>query len=475
MKIVGRKYEQQILENCLASGRPEFIAVYGRRRVGKTYLIREYFNKNFAFYTTGVAGSNMKRQLKIFHENLLEYGLTTKKVPEDWFEAFGMLRKLLEQPNIRRDPASNRIVVFLDELPWMDTPRAEFKSALDYFWNSWASSNEDLVFIVCGSATSWMIENLMKDTGGLHNRVTRQIHLMPFTLSECEELYAFNGLALTRQQIMESYMVFGGIPYYMNCMDRRLSLAQNIDAICFRETGQLRYEFQQVFASLFRHSEKHINIICALTKTKGGMTRVELAKIRSIGDGQALTKALEELEQCGFIRKYLGYAYGKQTFRFQVTDPFTLFSLRFLQDHQIQSWRSHVGSPGYYTWCGNAFELVCLLHIPQIKAKLGIQGVETTEYSWRSEKSDPGAQIDLVIDRKDEVINICEIKFGNEGYRIDAEYEKQLINKLDVFRKETKVKKALHLTMITANGLIHNAHSGCVINEISDNDLFESR
>ena len=456
----------------MLSGRPEFIAVYGRRRVGKTYLIREYFNRNFAFYTTGVTGLNMKGQLKTFYEQLREYGSLSRNEPKDWFEAFRMLKELLEQSNVHRDPASNRIVVFIDELPWMDTPKSNFKSALDFFWNSWASSREDIILIVCGSSTSWIIDNLLNDTGGLHNRVTRSIHLQPFTLHECEELYRINNISMTRQQIIQSYMIFGGIPYYMNCMDRRLSLAQNIDAIIFNETGQLHYEFSRLYASLFRNSEKHMVIIRALAKTGSGMTRSELAKQKGISDGQGLTKALEELAQCGFIRKYLNLTKGLRSWYYQVIDPFTLFYLRFIENNTVKSWLLHIGTPGYYAWSGNAFELVCLLHISHIKAVLGIQGVDSFEYSWRSRESKPGAQIDLVIDRKDDVINICEIKYVEGEFRIDAPYEKQLQNKITAFRQETKTAKAVHLTMITVGGLSHNAHSGIVINEITGDELF---
>lgn len=472
MKIIGREPEQRLLSDCLASGRPEFIAVYGRRRVGKTYLIREYFNRNFAFYATGVADLNMKGQLELFRQSLLDCGGSFDCSPRDWFEAFRMLRSLLEQDNVRRDPASGRIVVFLDELPWMDTPRSSFKSALDHFWNSWASSREDLVLIVCGSAASWVIDNLLRDTGGLHNRVTRQIHLQPFTLRECEQLFENNGIPMTRQQVMESYMVFGGIPYYLNCFDRRLSTAQNIDVICFQETGQLHYEFSRLYASLFRHSEKHMSIIRALASSKGGMTRAELAKEKFISDGQSLSTALMELEQCGFIRKYQVLSGVRQNWYYQVIDPFTLFSLKFMESGSIRSWISHVGTPGYYVWRGNAFELVCLLHVRQIKAALGIQGVESTEYSWHSRLLHPGAQIDLLIDRKDDVINLCEMKFSTEEFEIDASCEKQLQNKLDVFRSETGSKKALHLTMVTSGGLTHSAYRGCVVNEVTGDDLF---
>ena len=296
MSIIGRKNEMNYLSSCLESGRPEFLVLYGRRRVGKTYLIKEYFGSRFSFYATGVSNLKTKDQLRLFNEALIQHGSGVKSVPKDWFEAFSRLKMVLEDPKAVRDAASGRRVVFLDELPWMDTARSNFKSALDYFWNSWASSQSDLFLIVCGSATSWIIENIFSDRGGFYNRITRQIHLMPFTLKECEELFAANGIVMSRRKIIESYMVFGGIPYYLNCFDRRLSLAQNIDELLFKEGGQLHYEYERLFRSLFRNSEKHIAIIEAIAEKKSGITRVELAKIDRIGDGEPLTKALGELE-----------------------------------------------------------------------------------------------------------------------------------------------------------------------------------
>ncbi|MDY6322104.1 MAG: ATP-binding protein [Succinivibrio sp.] len=471
MKIIGRKREQKILEGCLRSGRPEFIAVYGRRRVGKTYLVREYFNNNFAFYTSGASDLNMKGQLRLFYESLLKYGWKEKKIPKDWFEAFRMLQKLLESSVAHRDPATGRLVVFLDELPWMDTRRSNFKSALDFFWNTWGSAREDLALIVCGSATSWIIDNLLESTGGLYKRVTRQIRLNPFTLYECEQLFATNEIALTRQQIIQSYMVFGGIPYYLNYFDRRLSLAQNIDVICFQDNGPLKYEFSNLYASLFRNSKKHMSIIKKLASLNRGLTRTELTCQQDISDGEGLTDALSELEQCGFIRKYHDVTKNNTAWRYQVIDPFTLFYLRFLEPGKILSWIAHVGTPAFYSWCGHAFELVCLIHIPQLKEALGISGVETEEYSWCNNKSQ-GAQIDLVIDRKDGVANLCEMKFSAQPYQIDAAYEKQLLAKIEAFRTQTGSKKALHLTLVSASGLIRNARANCVISEIDGDDLF---
>lgn len=471
--MVGRKKEQNTLKDCLQSNRAEFLVVYGRRRVGKTFLIKEYFNNTFSFYATGLSKAKTKEQLKAFNGSLLEYGSKEKGVPKDWYEAFMRLKVLLQMDHIRRDPVSKRKVVFLDELPWMDTARSDFKSALEYFWNSWGSTQNDLFLVVCGSATSWIIDNLLGDRGGFYNRITRQIHLRPFTLGECEELYQLNDMQMTRQQMIESYMIFGGIPYYLNCFDKRLSLAQNVEELLFHQSGQLYYEYDRLLGSLFKKYERHAAIIDAVSHSKGGMTRVELAKISAVGDGEPLTKALNELEQSGFLRKYKNFTKEKQGFYFQLIDPFMLFCFHFIKNREHESWMTYINSPGYFSWAGNAFELVCLLHVDQIKKALGIYGVETVEYAWRSNNSKPGAQIDLLIDRKDGVINICEAKYTMAPFVIDAGYEEVLRNKIDSFIRETACKKALHLTFLSANGLSRNDHAGIVQNEITGDELFD--
>ena len=472
VKIIGRNREKDVLSNCLSSKRPEFVVVYGRRRVGKTYLIKEYFNGQFSFYATGLSDEKTKGQLKAFHASLLIYGCMEKKVPEDWFEAFARLRVLLETKNIYRDPLSNRRVVFLDELPWMDTARSDFKSALEYFWNSWASSQEDLLLIVCGSATSWIIKHMLKERKGFHNRVTRRIRLLPFTLKECRELLENNDIVMTREQMIECYMVFGGIPYYLNLMDSRLSLAQNIDELMFKPYGDLKDEYDELFYSLFKKPEKHMAIMKALFESKNGKTRQELSKVKAIGGGSVLTENLQELEQCGFIRKYTNYTKPSNGAYFQLVDLFVLFSLRFLGSHKQSSWMEYIHSPSYNAWRGNAFEICCVNHIPEIKAALGIAGVETMEYAWRSETSDPGSQINLLIDRKDGVINLCEMKYTDGAFEVDKSEYGKLMTRLSTFQKETQPKKAIHMTLVSANGLLNGKYASVFQNVITGEQLF---
>ena len=472
MKIIGRNREKDVLSNCLLSKRPEFVVVYGRRRVGKTFLIKEYFIGQFSFYATGLSDEKTKGQLKAFHASLQLYGCEETKAPKDWFEAFIRLRALLEKEEVYRDPISNRRVVFLDELPWMDTARSDFKSALEYFWNSWASSQEDLLLIVCGSATSWIIKHMLKERKGFHNRVTRRIRLLPFTLKECEALLENNDIVMTKQQMIECYMVFGGIPYYLNLMDPRLSLAQNIDELIFKPYGDLKDEYTELFYSLFKKPGKHMSIIKALSESKNGRTRKELSEAGAIGGGSVLTENLQELEQCGFIKRYTNYTKPSNEAYFQLVDPFVLFSLRFLGPRKRNSWMEYIHSPSYNAWRGNAFEICCVNHISEIKATLGIAGVETKEYAWRSETSDPGAQIDLLIDRKDGVIDLCEMKYTDCAFEMDKTEYGKLMNRLSTFQEETHPKKAIHMTLISANGITKGKYASVFQNIISAEQLF---
>lgn len=470
--MIGRSQEIEVLKDALASNRPEFIVVYGRRRVGKTFLIKEFFDDTFSFYATGVQNLNTKQELRVFKEALAKYGDREKTVPKDWFEAFSRLEEVLKKETVHREYKSGKRVVFLDELPWMDTPRSEFKSALDYFWNSWASSQKDLVLIVCGSATSWIMDNIVKDTGGFYNRITKQIHLLPFSLKEAEELLESNKMRLSRKQIVEAYMVFGGIPYYLNYLKPGYSVAQNIEMLFFNENGPLKYEFTQLFASLFKKSDNYVQIIKELAKSTGGRTRNELISGGKTVSGKELTKCLENLEQCGFIRKYSDFSTEKKGAHYQLIDPLCLFYLNIIEGGKVDSWLDFVGTPVYYNWCGLSFEKVCILHIAQIKNALGISGVTSREFAWQAKKGDSRAQIDLLIDRKDEVINVCEIKYTKDEYEIDAAYEKELATKMEAFRRETKTKKALWLTMISFAGVKENKYEGVLAKELTGEDLF---
>ncbi|MDO4165747.1 MAG: ATP-binding protein [Bacteroides sp.] len=479
-ELIGRATELAALKRCFDSDRSEFIAVYGRRRVGKTFLIRKAAEDKFTFFITGVYQATKSEQLTNFAIALQKCSQAERlSIPRNWILAFYDLARYIEQL------PQGRKLIFIDELPWMDTAKSGFIAALENFWNSWAVLRNDIKLIVCGSATSWMISNLIRNKGGLHNRLTYHLVLNPFTLGECEEFFKTLGFAYTRKQIAECYMAMGGIPYYMSMLDRSKSLAQNIDRLFFEDNAPLREEFNDLYRALFKNASPHIAVVTALATKGKGMTRQELLDTTKLTNNGAFSTVLEELEHCGFIRLYQPFGSARlnddkrlrNDTLFQLQDFYTLFYFHFVRGNRYGDehfWSASLNSPLHHTWIGLSFEMLCLSHLKQIKQALGISGVQTLACSWRSTKSttEKGAQIDLLIDRKDDTINVCEMKYSKDTFEIDKEYEEKLQNKLNAFVRETATKKSLLLTMITTYGVKPNAHSGIVQSEIVLDDLF---
>ena len=470
MEIIGRYEEQRALQQYVESDKPEFLAVYGRRRVGKTFLIREYFKQNFSFYISGLANATKEEQLENFNAVLSSYSKTPYSGAGNWLGAFRQLIHLLKHSRKK-----GKKVIFIDEISWFDTPRSGFITGLEYFWNTFASARPDILLIVCGSATSWIVNKILNNRGGLHNRVTRRMSLEPFSLSECEEFLRQKQIVLNRKNIVESYMIFGGIPFYLNMFDKGLSLAQNVDKLCFAKNGTLRNEFSVLFSSLFKNSENYELIVKTLAKKKIGLTREEIIQETKL-QGGGLTTILEELEQCSFIRSY--YAYEKRTKDrlFQLIDFYSLFYLNFIKNNRQNDenyWTNLTGSAKHRAWSGYAFEQVCMQHAAQIRHKLGISGVVTYSAAWRSKKSEPAAQIDLLIDRNDGIINICEMKYSENEFVIDKKQDENLRNKKAAFREETKTRKAVHITMVTTYGVKRNEYWNNIQSEVRMEDLFK--
>ncbi len=474
--LIGRNSEKQELLDLLESDQSEFVAVYGRRRVGKTYLIREAFNYHFTFQHTGILDASLQEQLVEFQQSIKSSGYRKCPIPNNWHEAFHLLGRLLEKSKDAKK------VVFIDELPWMDTPNSNFIRALDHFWNGWATARKDIIMIVCGSATSWIINKVVMNYGGLHNRLTRQIFLRPFTLAECEQYSQARKLGFTRKQLLEGYMALGGIPYYWSFLQKGKSLAQNFDQMFFAENGEMTREFDALYASLFRNPEPHIAIIKALTSKKSGMMRNEILTETGLDDNATFIKAMKELEQCGFVRKYTCLGKVSKDALYQLMDNFTLFHFKFMQENtngNSHFWTSSLGTPMHSTWAGLAFERVCLQHLPQIKAALGFSAVISTAHSWtfkpkREDADQRGVQIDLLIERNDEVINLCEMKYSNDLYSIDKEEDEKLRHRQTVFLRESKTKKAVQLTLITTYGLTQGGYSDDIHNQVTMEDLFRN-
>lgn len=475
--IIGRRHEQDLIREYCDSPKAELVAIYGRRRVGKTYLVKQCFDCEFDFYFTGSFETSRSIQLTLFKKELERYSGQKQHKLKDWYEAFDALRAHLS--SLRKE----RIIVFLDELPWMDTPKSGFLSAFSYFWNSWASSVSGLKLFVCGSATTWMVSKLIGDKGGMHGRVNRQIYLRPFTLHETQQFLKSKGMDWGMYQVTEAYMTMGGIPYYMDMLEGNLSLNENIDHLFFREGAALRTEYDFIFRSLFRDSKVYRSVIELLATRSSGMRRKDILEALKMDDGGLLTEVLDNLCKCDFLRQYAAYGKKEQGQMFQLIDLFSLFHLQFVNKSNGTDnhfWSNMQDNPRRRIWQGYAFEQICLHHIPQIKQKLGISGVLSEVCSWACKQftdkngtEHKGTQIDLVIDRRDETINLCEAKFSTDTYTITQDYANRLNSRKETFREVTGTRKSLHTTMITTYGLKNNKYTGNVQREVTMEDLFK--
>ncbi|MDY6322469.1 MAG: ATP-binding protein [Succinivibrio sp.] len=476
-KVIGRSEEWQRLEECMQAECAQLIVVYGRRRVGKTFLIEEFFDKRFAFKLTGAFSKPKEFQLRNF---AAEYNRRTREkraAPQDWPEAFELLRSYLSAKMQR----GGKAVVFIDEMPWLDTMKSGFMDAFEWFWNDWAGAQDDLVFIVCGSATSWMINNFNQNKGGLFNRQTCQLYLAPLSLSETEMLLERRNIRWSRYEIAQAYMIMGGIPFYLNLLRGALSYSQNIDSLFFKKNGELHDEFTHLYQTLFSNSESYIKVVQALSEKTCGLTRIELAEKTGLNANGDLSEIIGNLIASGFVRVSAFYKKKKKGALYQLADYYTAFYFKYIKDHYGRDehyWSNAIDDPARRAWAGLTFEQLCKDHIRQIKQTLGISGVLTEEFVWYTqgdaELGISGAQIDLVMVRRDRVANLCEMKYSINDFVIDKAYDAVLRNKLDAFRRVTGTRDSLQLTMITTYGVKKNKYSNLIQSEVTLDDLFRS-
>jgi AAA+ ATPase superfamily predicted ATPase len=465
-KIIGRVLEKEKLEEAWNSHRSELIAIYGRRRIGKTYLIREFFSKNIVFSFSGLRNATRPDQIENFMIQLKEVSNKfSRENPQNWLQAFNLLKKHFK--GIRE--TKKKKVIFIDEFPWVDTMRSGFLPAFENFWNTYCTTRSDLIVVVCGSAASYMIKKVIRNKGGLHNRITRKIKLEPFKLEEVKKLLIYKGINLPEIEILKIFMVLGGVAEYLEYVQIGDSSVTAIDRICFQKGAQLEYEFDEVFKSLFDEGSYHEQIINALSKgPKKGMTRDEILKDKGLSSGGQFSKSLMELIESGFIEKYQSYHSKRKTKRYRIFDEFCLFHLQFIAPYKGNRWAKLYSKKEYITWSGYAFEMICYKHIESIKRAMKCDQIESVNYGWSNKK----AQIDLVIDRNDNIINLCEIKFYNDKFIINAAYADKLRNKETQFKRDTSTKKGINTVMITTWGITGKHGIGLVTKSITMDSLF---
>lgn len=475
--LIGRKKEVDLLEQLYSKEEAQLVAIYGRRRVGKTFLVKCFFDEKYDFYFSGSYKTATSVQLALFAQTLHEYSGDPIMDLNNWFQAFTALRDYLS--SLKKD----RLVVFLDEIPWMDAQKSNFLAAFSQFWNTWGSTSHGLKLVVCGSSTTWMLDKFVGDKGGLYGRSNRCIYLAPFTLKETEQFLLSRNIIWTKQQIALLYMTMGGIPYYLDMLNPSLPLDSNIDQLFFQRKAPLRDEYEFLFRTLFKDAVLYRKIVEILSKKIKGLCQAEIKEELNLKNGGELSTVLNNLQQCDFIRNYSAFGKKSNGQIYQLTDLFTLFYLRFVENSnsQDENFWSNLDLHKKESWMGYAFEMVCLLHITQIKEKLGISGVLTNACSWQTKPtidSDgtnwPGTQIDLILDRNDDVINLCEMKFSKSEFIISEQYDKTLTQRIETFKHHTRTKKAPTITFITANGLNPNKYAGPYLpRQITLEDLFK--
>ncbi len=473
-KLIARQRECQILRRCMESDESEFVIVCGRRRIGKTFLVEQFFDHQYDFKYVGAHNMRTRQQLQNFAKALKHYAHRTYADFADWTEAFDALQDYLQTL-----PSDRRKVIFIDEMPWIDTSRSNFVSALETFWNGWAAAQENIVFVATGSATSWMTDKLLQNRGGLHNRVTERIYLQPFNLEETEQYLRSRRITWDRYQILQTYMLMGGVPFYLKQLDGHESLAQNIDRLCFAEQGMFRLEFDELYNAIFPAADSYIRVVELLSRHKSGLNRREVQAHTKL-NGSNLTRILTNLERCGFIARSAQFGQSSKDEIFRLVDYYTLFYFKFIAgnlDRDTNWWTHHLTSPGLLAWMGLSFELICLQHHEQIKKALGISGMATSVSTWRyqpkpEEPERKGAQVDLVIERADRIIHLCEMKFSQKKFTLTKEYEERLRDRLGLFQEVTATTKTVVQTFVTTYGLTDPHASSLIHSEVKMDDLF---
>lgn len=478
--IIGREKEIRELHDLYNSGNAEFVAIYGRRRVGKTFLVDEALKGKITFRHAGLSPvdeqnrkNNLKAQLTHFFFSLQMQGMKGGKCPSSWMEAFYMLEQLLE----KKSKDNKRQVVFIDELPWLDTPRSGFMTAFEGFWNTWGCHRDNLMLVVCGSASSWMLDNLINNHGGLYGRTTYEIKLHPFTLTECEEYFRGKGIRLSHYDIVQSYMIVGGIPYYLGYMKKGLSLAQNIDQLFFADGAKLHDEYDRLFASVFSNPEQMKRIVQLLAGRRLGFTRKDILSKTGLDDCGPSTRMLKALEMSDFIRPYVPFGKSLREVYYKLIDPFCLFYLKFVhtrKEMDPEFWMHNVTSASINSWRGFAFEEICFNHVDKIKKALNILGVSSRQSGWAviGDDDTEGGQIDLLIERKDNVVNMCEMKFYSELITISKAYHAKLVHRQNLLMKNLSRKTVVLPVLVTTEGLAYNEYSGIFQNVVIIDDLF---
>lgn len=482
-QLACREIECKVLDQFLTSEKAEFLAIYGRRRVGKTFLIRTYFeNQDVIFFdTTGEKNARLAIQIKHFTKQIstVFYNNAPLKPGKNWDESFELLTLAINSSNV-----SKKIVLFFDELPWMATKNSHILQSLDYYWNQHWSKNSRIKLIVCGSSASWIIDKIVNNKGGLHNRITRNILLEPFNLSKTKSFFRKTKLSITERHIVTLFMVMGGVPFYLSKIEKNLSAIQNIENLAFQHNSFFLNEFNNLFSSLFSDADIIVEMIRIIASYRYGILQdALLKKMGPLLQGKGGLEKLHALEDAGFIMHFKSHWHKKRGIYYRVTDEYCLFYLYWIEpvkDTLLKRnlteghWNKMTQQSSWHIWTGLAFESICYKHLPEITRALSLPGIAIPN-TWRytpTQDHKKGAQIDLLFDRDDDAITICEIKYTEKPFVITKAYAEQLQQKIAIFKEVTGTQKQIFIAMISANGVKENQYSSLLSTVLTMKDLF---
>lgn len=458
-KYMAREEQIKLMTETLAKQRSSFVAVTGRRRVGKTFLIHGIYQKNMCLVVTGIQNATAQVQIKNFAQKISEYsGKAPDQKLRDWQEVFLFLKQYLKSL-----PKNKKQVIFLDELPWMSTNKSGFIQLLAHLWNDYLSHEKHFILVICGSATSWITQKIINDKGGFHNRITELIQLQPFTLAETKSFLREKKILLSDIAIVQLYMAMGGIPYYIENIKRGESPAAAIERMCFSASGLLKNEYENLYSALFDQPEHYEAIVATLAEAKSGLSREEILKKSKVEGGGPYTRVMNDLIVSGFVIEEKPFGKLKRGSIYKLVDEYSVFYHKFIKRNkkpQKGIWQVLSASQQYKIWTGYAFETLCYKHVEEIKKSLGIASVYTESSSFRqaAKSGRPGFQIDLLLDRKDQVINLCECKFFDAPFEINKTYSVQLQARKALFKQVTGTKKSVFTTLITNQKHTSNSH-----------------
>ena len=494
--MIGRKKEIKLLNEICDLEESSLVAIYGRRRIGKTYLVNHMFKKYrqdcLFFEFTGAYDGDKRGQIDNFIDQVYEWFYVEPSFEiKSWSDAFRFLKRTIDKEIKKRD-SNEKVIVFLDEVPWIDrSNKGGFLSALGYFWNTWCEPRENVVLILCGSNSSWIRDKILKNArGSLYQRVTHQISMYPFDLKETKAyLLEQKGFMIDNKTVTDIYMIFGGVAKYLSFLNPNESSAENIDRVFFSIHGSMYREYDELFSSLFADkSDYYKSVIELLCTRRSGFSLSDISKAFNEKLGGKLRLAIAELEECGFIKGLSKYGNSVRGVNYMIVDPYILFHHKWIKGFSRNDiatlpnnyWLHKSSSQSYAVWSGYAFEIVVMVNIRLYLNAIGRLGFFSGVYHWQhmaKSEDEQGAQIDMVVNYGNNIFDILECKYYNSEYVISKEYAKNIKNKLSMFKKYglySKQKSELRLVFLTSYGVKMNAEAHSLnISRVCLDDLFE--